>query len=53
MYCPVYRPSLEEFSNFAAFLESIEPEFREVGLVKVSDCCDCLRNSHPNVFVGG
>jgi hypothetical protein len=37
-HCPVYRPTLEEFSNFTAFLEKIEPEFREVGLCKASAC---------------
>ncbi|KCV70529.1 hypothetical protein H696_02875 [Fonticula alba] len=32
---PVFRPTLEQFSDFAAFVSSIEPQCLDIGLAKV------------------
>lgn len=33
--CPVFRPSLEEFSNFASYVETIEEDLKRWGICKV------------------
>lgn len=33
--CPVFTPTLAEFSDFRGYLEKVEPTLREVGLCKV------------------
>lgn len=33
--CPVFRPTLAEFSNFSAYVQSIDEKLKESGICKV------------------
>lgn len=47
-YCPVVRPTIEEFNNFSQFVENLDKKFKdEWGMVKVI----FIRNfSHQKFF---